>query len=267
MAAAEAARPDAIVHLAAQAGVRHSLKFPRAYVEANLVGTFNLMEAARRLGVGHLVFASTSSVYGADTPVPFRETDAADHPLTLYAASKKAGEAMTHSYSHLWNIPTTVARFFTVYGPWGRPDMALAKFVDGILNDQPIEVFNHGRMERDFTYVDDIVEGLVRLLRTPPEKGRPAPGGVDSLSPVAPWRVVNIGQGRPVGLLDFIQAIETALGRRARLNLAPMQPGDTPSTFADSDLLYALTGYRPATPLETGVAAYCDWRRDYYRVG
>jgi UDP-glucuronate 4-epimerase len=266
MAAAEAARPDAIVHLAAQAGVRHSLKFPRAYVEANLVGTFNLMEAARRLGVGHLVFASTSSVYGADTPVPFRETDAADHPLTLYAASKKAGEAMTHSYSHLWNIPTTVVRFFTVYGPWGRPDMALARFVEGILADRPIDVFNHGDMSRDFTYVADLVEALVRLLAVIPQRGCPAAGAPDSLSAVAPWRLVNIGRGQPVRLGDFIAAIETALGRQARINALPLQPGDTKATFASADLLRALTAYRPATPLAEGVAAYCAWYRDYYGV-
>jgi UDP-glucuronate 4-epimerase len=217
-AAAEAAAPEIIVHLAAQAGVRYSLEDPRAYVDSNLIGTFNVMEAARRLSVRHLVLASTSSVYGSDEAVPFRETEGANHPLTFYAASKKAGEQMSHAYSHLWNIPTTAARFFTVYGPWGRPDMALFKFVDAMLKDQSIDVFNHGVMERDFTYIDDLVEGLVRLMKVVPDRSRPAAGGIDSLSPVAPWRVVNIGGGHPVSLMDFIAAIEQALGRKALLN-------------------------------------------------
>jgi UDP-glucuronate 4-epimerase len=264
-AAAEAAAPEAIVHLAAQAGVRYSLENPGAYVQSNLVGTFNVMEAARRLKVGQLLLASTSSVYGADGPVPFVESAAADHPLTLYAASKKACEAMTHSYSHLWGIPTTVARFFTVYGPWGRPDMALGRFVEAILADRPIDLFNAGDMKRDFTYVDDLVEALVRLMAAAPERGRPV-GPLDSLSPVAPWRVVNIGRGQPVELMDFVAAIERALGRKARFNLLPMQAGDSPITFASADLLHALTGYRPATPVETGVAAYCDWYRSYHAL-
>jgi UDP-glucuronate 4-epimerase len=260
----ETAAPEVIVHLAAQAGVRYSLEDPRAYVDANLVGTFNVMEAARRQSVRHLVLASTSSVYGASESVPFLETERADHPLTFYAASKKAGEVMTHAYSHLWNIPTTVTRFFTVYGPWGRPDMALFKFVEAILKDQPIDVFNHGVMERDFTYIDDLVEGLVRLISVVPERSRPAPGGIDSLSPVAPWRAVNIGRGSPVSLMDFIAAIEQVLGRKALLNLMPMQPGDAPATYASADLLEALTGYRPDTPLETGVAAFCEWYKTYH---
>ena len=265
-AAAEAAAPEAIVHLAAQAGVRYSLENPGAYVQANLVGTFNVMEVARRLGVGQLLFASTSSVYGADETIPFLETARADHPLSLYAASKKAGEAMTHSYSHLWNIPTTVARFFTVYGPWGRPDMALARFVEAILADRPIDLFNHGDMDRDFTYVDDLIEGLVRLMAVVPERGRPV-GPLDSLSPIAPWRVVNIGRGQPVRLTDFVAAIERALGRKARLNLLPMQAGDVPVTYAGADVLYALTGYRPSTPVDVGVAAYCAWREAYHARG
>jgi UDP-glucuronate 4-epimerase len=262
-AVAEAAAPEAIVHLAAQAGVRYSLENPGAYVQSNLVGTFNIMEAARRLQVRQLLLASSSSVYGADVPVPFLESAPADHPLSLYAASKKAGEAMTHAYSHLWDIPTTAARFFTVYGPWGRPDMALGRFVEAILADRPIDLFNHGDMERDFTYIGDLVEGLVRLMAAPPQRGRPV-GPLDSLSPVAPWRVVNIGQGSPVALMDFVGAIERALGRRARLNFLPMQAGDSPITFAGSDLLHALTGYRPATHVATGVAAYCEWHKDYY---
>lgn len=264
--AAESAAPEAIVHLAGQAGVRYSLENPSAYVQSNLVGTFNVMEVARRLRVGRLLLASTSSVYGADGAVPFVETACADHPLTLYAASKKACEAMTHSYSHLWDIPTTVARFFTVYGPWGRPDMALGRFVEAMLADRPIDLFNAGDMQRDFTYIDDLVEALVRLMAVVPERGRPA-GPLDSLSPVAPWRTVNIGRGHPVSLMDFVAAIERALGRAARLNLLPMQAGDSPTTFASAELLQALTGYRPATPVETGVAAYCAWYESYYGRG
>jgi UDP-glucuronate 4-epimerase len=257
-------RPSVVVHLAAQAGVRYSLENPRAYIDSNLVGTFNVMEAARDIGVAHLLLASTSSVYGADEAVPFEETIGADHPLTLYAATKKAGEAMTHAYSHLWSLPTTALRFFTVYGPWGRPDMALAKFVDGILRDRPIDVFNHGKLERDFTYVDDLVEAMVRLIATPPVLGAPVTGATDSLSPVAPWRVVNIGPGHPTPLMAFIGAIERALGREARLNFLPMQKGDAPATFARAELLWALTGYRPATPLDEGVAAYCAWHKAYH---
>jgi UDP-glucuronate 4-epimerase len=265
-AAVDAAAPDAIVHFAAQAGVRYSLENPGAYVQSNLVGTYNVMEAARRLNVAQLLFASTSSVYGADGAVPFLESAPADHPLTLYAASKKSCEAMTHSYSHLWGIPTTVARFFTVYGPWGRPDMALGRFVEAMLADRPIDLFNAGVMKRDFTYIDDLVEALVRLMAAAPERGRPI-GPLDSLSQVAPWRVVNIGHGAPVDLMDFVAAIERALGRKARLNLMPMQPGDSPITFADADLLHALTGYRPDTPVEAGVAAYCAWYASYHGLG
>jgi len=260
---AQARQPEAIVHLAAQAGVRYSLENPRAYVDANLVGAFNVMELARTLKVRHLLAASTSSVYGANAATPFAETDRIAHPLTLYAATKGAAEQMTHAYSHLWAIPTTLFRFFTVYGPWGRPDMALFKFVAAILRDEPIEVYNNGEMWRDFTYVDDLVEGVVRLIDTPPQPGKPARGAVDSLSPVAPWRVVNIGRGETVNLMDFIAAIETALGRKARLNLMPMQPGDVPKTFADASLLEALTGYRPATSVAEGVAAFCAWYETY----
>jgi UDP-glucuronate 4-epimerase len=259
---AAAARPDAIVHLAAQAGVRHSLEAPRDYLDSNLTGTFNVMEAARVLGVAHLLFASTSSVYGANAAVPFRETDAADHPLTFYAASKKAGEAMTHSYAHLWNIPTTVFRFFTVYGPWGRPDMALFKFAQAMLQDRPIEVYNQGRLQRDFTYVEDLVEAIVRLTAAPPRRGEPV-GPMDSLSPAAPWRVVNIGRGEPVKLMDFIAILEGALGRSAMIDFKPMQPGDMESTFASADLLHALTGYRPDSTPDVGVQAFCDWFTAY----
>ncbi len=264
MAIARAAAPDAIAHLAAQAGVRHSLNDPRAYLDANVVGTFNVMEAARDQRVGHLLVASSSSVYGGGKDTPFRETARADHPLSIYAATKKAGEELTHAYSHLWALPTTVARFFTVYGPWGRPDMALSLFVDAILRGRPITVYGHGDMERDFTYVDDLVEALVRLLAAPPELGRPLEGVGDSLSPTAPWRVVNIGPGHPIRLGDFVAAIERALGQAATQDLQPIQPGESRVTFANADLLEALTGFRPGTPLDEGVTAFCDWRRHYY---
>ncbi|HEX3916054.1 MAG TPA: NAD-dependent epimerase/dehydratase family protein [Caulobacteraceae bacterium] len=264
-AAFERAAPEVIVHLAAQAGVRYSLENPGAYVDANLVGTFNVLELARQAGVRHLLYASTSSIYGVSEKRPFAETDPADHPLTLYAASKKAGELMSHSYSHLWNIPTTAFRFFTVYGPWGRPDMAPWIFADAIAAGRPIEVHNEGEIWRDFTYVDDLVEAIVRLIPLPPVKGQPV-AAIDSLSPVAPWRVVNIGRGEPVKLTALIDAIETALGRTAERRLTPMQPGDVPLTFASAELLHALTGYRPTTPLNEGAALFCDWFSDYHNL-
>lgn len=255
--------PDAIVHLAAQAGVRYSLERPDAYVGANLVGTFNLLEAVRAHPVRHLLMASTSSVYGGNENMPFGETDRTDFPVSLYAATKKAGEAMSHSYAHLWKIPTTCFRFFTVYGPWGRPDMAPYKFVDAITHGRPIEIYGHGRMQRDFTYVGDLVDALARLIAIAPEAGHPvtAEGVSDSLSPVAPWRTVNIGGGRPVELMDFIAAIETALGRKAEKIMLDMQKGDVSATFADPALLDALIGDRPATPLAEGIAAFVDWYR------
>ncbi|MEO7027398.1 MAG: NAD-dependent epimerase/dehydratase family protein [Caulobacteraceae bacterium] len=261
---AEEYRPEVIVHLAAQAGVRYSLENPRAYVDSNLIGTFNVMEIARTLGVRHLLLASTSSVYGANEVMPFVETERADHPLTLYAATKKSTENMTHAYSHLWSIPTTVFRFFSIYGPWGRPDMALFKFVERMLRDEPIDVYNDGVMERDFTYVGDLVEAVTRLIELPPERDRPVGGDRDSLSPAAPWRVVNIGRGAPVKLMDFVAEIERCLGVRARCNFLPMQPGDVPRTFADASLLERLTGYRPDTPIAEGVGAFCDWYRTYH---
>ena len=202
--------------------------------------------------------ASTSSVYGANTQTPFAETDRADHPLTLYAATKKAGEEMSHAYSHLWDLPTTVMRFFTVYGPWGRPDMALFKFVEAIRAGEAIPLFNHGDLERDFTYVGDLSRAILALMAAPPRRGEPV-GEMDTLSPAAPWRVVNIGRGQPVRLMDFVAAVEAALGVKARLDMLPMQAGDMAATFAKGDLLEALTGYRPDTPLETGVRAFCDW--------
>ncbi|HEY1878771.1 MAG TPA: NAD-dependent epimerase/dehydratase family protein [Caulobacteraceae bacterium] len=259
---AKAAQPEVVVHLAAQAGVRYGMDNPRAYIEGNLVGTFNLLEAVRRLNLRHLLIASTSSVYGDNPEVPFKESDRTAHPLSLYAATKGAGELISHSYSHLWGIPTTVFRFFTVYGPWGRPDMALFKFVDAILKGKPIEVFNDGDLQRDFTYIDDLVEAICRLIDAPPELGRAAEG--DSLSPTAPWRVVNIGRGEPVNLMEFIAATERALGQKAKIEFLPMQPGDVHRTFADSGLLETLTGYRPFTSLDEGVKAFCDWRQEFY---
>jgi len=260
------AKADVIVHLAAQAGVRYSLENPRAYVGSNLVGTFNLLELARRHKPRHFIFGSTSSVYGANIEAPFKETSRADHPLSLYAATKKAGELMLHSYAHLFELPATAIRFFTVYGPWGRPDMALFKFVDAILADRSIDVYGEGKMSRDFTYIDDLVEAIVRLVPLAParESAHLSDGG-DSLSPAAPFRVVNIGRGSPVDLLDFVAAIERSLGRKAKRNMLPMQPGDVPATFASADLLQSLTGYRPATAIEDGVGAFVKWYKEYYR--
>lgn len=264
--AVAAVQPEVIVHLAAQAGVRYSLEHPESYVSGNLVGTFNVLEAARNAGVKHLMCASTSSVYGGNARMPFRETDATDSPMSLYAATKKAGEAMSHSYAHLWGIPTTCFRFFTVYGPWGRPDMALFKFVAAIEKGQPIEIFGEGRMERDFTFVDDLVEAVIRLIGRAPEVGNPvrAEGVIDSLSPVAPWRVVNIAGGAPVGLLEFVDAIERQLGKAAKRELLPMQKGDMGETHADAGLLQALTGYVPGTGVDAGVKAFVDWWRGEY---
>lgn len=260
-------RPDIIVHLAAQAGVRYSLENPRAYIDSNIIGTFNVMEVARRHKVAHLLMASTSSVYGANESMPFRETDKADGQLTIYAATKKANESMAHAYAHLWNIPTTMFRFFTVYGPWGRPDLAYFKFTEAILNDRPIDIYNHGEMYRDFTYVTDLVRAIRLLIDVAPE--RPAEGVVpagDSLSPVAPWRVVNIGNSQKVRLLDMIEAIEDCLGKKAIRNYMDMQPGDVPATWADAGLLQQLTGYRPQTELRDGIAQFVAWYRDHYRL-
>ncbi len=261
---ADAFAPDVIVHLAAQAGVRYSLENPRAYLDANVIGTFNVMEAARRLNVQHLLMASTSSVYGANTEMPFIETEKADTQLTIYAATKKANESMGHSYAHLYNLPTTMFRFFTVYGPWGRPDLALYKFVDAILDDRPIDIYNHGDMYRDFTYVDDLVRAIRLLIDAVPV--RPADGVVDegdSLSPVAPYRVVNIGNSDKVRLLDFIDAIEVALGQKAKRNYMDMQMDDVPATWANAELLQKLTGYRPQTDFRDGIARFVEWYRQY----
>jgi UDP-glucuronate 4-epimerase len=264
----ERERPDVIVHLAAQAGVRYSLEDPRAYVEANLVGAFNILECARMLGVGHLLMASTSSAYGANGDLPFHETQRTAYPLTLYAATKQANEAMAHSYAHLWKIPTTMFRFFTVYGPWGRPDMALFKFVQAGLKGEAIEVYGHGKMARDFTFVTDLVRGIRLLIDTPPvEPASPEdilPG--DSLSPVAPWRIVNIGNSTKVPLMDLVNEIERALGVALKKTFLGMQKGDVPETWADCSLLQRLTGYQPETGLHEGVAEFVAWYRDHYRV-
>ena len=257
--------PDVIIHLAAQAGVRYSLENPRAYIESNVVGTFNVMEAARRHEVRHLLMASTSSVYGANDKMPFTETDRADTQLTIYAATKKANESMAHSYAHLWDLPTTMFRFFTVYGPWGRPDLAYYKFVDAILDGRPIDVYNHGDMYRDFTHVSDLVRGIRMLTEAVPVRSD-KPGDIvdfDSLSPVAPFRVVNIGNSDKVRLLDFIDAIEDALGTEATRNYMPMQPGDVHATWADTRLLRELTGFEPSTDFREGIREFVDWYRDY----
>lgn len=260
-------QPQRVVNLAAQAGVRYSIQNPRAYVDSNLVGFVNVLEACRHYGVEHLVYASTSSVYGANTRMPFSVHDNVDHPLSLYAATKKANELMAHTYSHLYGLPTTGLRFFTVYGPWGRPDMALFLFTRAILAGEPIDVFNYGHHRRDFTYIDDIVEGVIRVLdrvATPnPDWSSDAP---DPATSRAPYRLYNIGSHRPVELMRYIEVLEDCLGRKAIRNLLPMQPGDVPDTYADVEALVRDVGYQPATPIEVGVARFVDWYREYYRV-
>ena len=258
-------KPDVVIHLAAQAGVRYSIENPRSYLESNIVGTFELLEAARAHPPQHLLLASTSSVYGANEEMPYRETDKADHQLSFYAATKKSTEAMAHSYAHLFGLPTTMFRFFTVYGPWGRPDMALFKFTKAILRGDPIDVYNHGDMKRDFTYIDDLVEGIRLLIDVPPGDDEGA-GDHDSKSPVAPWRIVNIGNSQAVQLTDFIAAIEEATGRTAERNLMPMQAGDVPATWAEAGLLKSLTDYAPTTSVRDGVRKFVDWYREYYQV-
>lgn len=258
-------QPDVIVHLAAQAGVRYSLENPRAYLDSNVIGTFNVMEAARRNAVQHLLMASTSSVYGANEDMPFTETEKADTQLTIYAATKKANESMAHAYAHLWDLPTTMFRFFTVYGPWGRPDLALYKFVDAMLDGRPVDIYNHGHMYRDFTYVDDLVRAITLLIDAVPERpASPADIAVgDSLSPVAPFRIVNIGNNDKIRLLDFISAVEASLGIKAIRNYMPMQPGDVLATWADASLLERLTNYRPATDFRDGIEKFVAWFREY----
>ena len=254
---------DAVVNLAAQAGVRYSIENPAAYIDANLVGFGHILEGCRHSGVGHLVYASSSSVYGSNTELPFSEKHNVDHPISLYAASKKANELMAHAYAHLYGMPATGLRFFTVYGPWGRPDMALFKFTRGILNDEPIPVFNRGEMVRDFTYVDDIVEGVIRVIDRPATVS----DGVNEpdRSASAPWRIFNIGNSHRVPLMDYIQALEKALGKQATLDLLPMQDGDVPATEADVTALESDLGYRPRVKVEEGVQHFVDWYRSYYR--
>jgi UDP-glucuronate 4-epimerase len=254
--------PDVVIHLAAQAGVRYSNEHPETYIQSNLVGTFNLLDACAKNKPRHLLIASTSSVYGGNQSIPFREIDAADWPVSLYAATKKAAEALSHSYAHLHRIPMTCFRFFTVYGPWGRPDMALFKFVSAIEKSEPIDVYGYGAMRRDFTYVRDVVDAIVKLIDVIPASTRVGP--LDSLSAVAPWRSVNIGGGNPVDLRDFISIIESVVRRRATTRMHPMQPGDVVETFASSDLLELLTGYRPETTLVKGVTEFVRWYREYY---
>jgi UDP-glucuronate 4-epimerase len=263
----EESAPELVFHLAAQAGVRYSLENPQAYIASNVVGSFNILELCRELRPKHLLIASTSSVYGASTDFPLAETDRSDHPLTVYAATKKSVETLAHSYAHLWDMPITVFRFFSAYGPWGRPDMALFKFVQNILAGRPIDVYNHGNMERDFTYVDDLVEVIVRLAdRIPTRAGDATDVVTDSSSPVAPYRLVNIGGGHPVSLLRFIEDIEQALGRKADRNYMAMQPGDVSRTEASTEFLKALIGYLPETPTAIGVREFVHWYREYYRV-
>jgi UDP-glucuronate 4-epimerase len=263
----KAQRPQRVINLAAQAGVRYSIENPYAYIESNIVGFAHILEGCRNHGVDHLVYASSSSVYGANTAMPFTVHQNVDHPLSLYAASKKANELIAHSYSNLYNLPTTGLRFFTVYGPWGRPDMALFKFTKAIIEDKPIQVFNYGKHRRDFTYVDDVVEGVVRALDHPatPNDGwdseHPDPG-----TSKAPWRVYNIGNNSPVQLLDYIEAIEKALGKNAQKELLPIQAGDVPDTYADVKDLVEQFDYCPATPIEVGIDRFVSWYRDYFKV-
>ena len=260
-------RPQRVVNLAAQAGVRYSLENPHAYIDSNIVGFLNILEACRHRGVEHLVYASSSSVYGANRKLPFAVEDSVDHPVSLYAASKKANELMAHTYSHLFGLPTTGLRFFTVYGPWGRPDMALFLFTRNILAGKPIDVFNHGRHTRDFTYVDDIVEGVIRTLdRVPGPDPDYDPLAPNPGSSSAPYRVYNIGNHRPVQLLRYIEVLEQCLGRKAQMNLLPLQPGDVPDTEADVAALQRDTGYSPNTGIEDGIRRFVDWYRDFYRV-
>lgn len=258
--------PEVVVHLAAQAGVRYSLQNPRAYIASNIGGSFNVLELCRRLSPAHLLIASTSSVYGASSDFPIQELARSDQPLSLYAASKKSVEVVAHSYSHLWSLPTTILRFFTAYGPWGRPDMALSLFVERILAGRPIDIYNHGNLGRDFTYIDDLVEAVVRLCVKPPARTEAGAPLGEAVASVAPYRIVNIGGGQPVSLLQFIEQIENALGMKARRNLMELQPGDVFHTEASTKLLEALIGYRPTTSISLGIPRFVEWYREYYRV-
>ncbi len=258
---------DRVIHLAAQAGVRYSLQNPHAYIESNVVGFTNILEGCRHAGVQHLVYASSSSVYGGNTKMPFSEHDSVDHPVSLYAATKKANELMAHTYSHLYGLPTTGLRFFTVYGPWGRPDMALFLFTKAILEGRAIDVFNHGKMQRDFTYVDDIVEGVIRVLdRIASPNAAYDASRADPATSNVPYRVFNIGNNNPVPLLDFIGCIENALGKKAEKNLLPLQDGDVPETYANTDALNEWVGFVPGTSIEQGIGRFVAWYREYYKV-
>ena len=258
---------DRVIHLAAQAGVRYSLQNPHAYVDSNLIGFVNILEGCRHSQVQHLVYASSSSVYGGNTKMPFSEHDSVDHPVSLYAATKKANELMAHTYSHLYNLPTTGLRFFTVYGPWGRPDMALFLFTKAILEGRPIDVYNYGNMQRDFTYVDDIVEGVIRVLdRVATVNPAYDPSLADPATSSVPYRVFNIGNNNPVPLLDFIGCIEDALGQKAEKKLLPLQDGDVPATYANTDALQDWVGFVPGTNVQTGIANFVAWYRDYYKA-
>jgi len=260
-------QPDFIIHLAAQAGVRYSLENPRDYINSNIVGTFNIMELAKKIRIKHLLMASTSSVYGANSDMPFKEIEKTDTQLTIYSATKKANESMAHSYSYLWKVPTTIFRFFTVYGPWGRPDMALFKFVNAILSEKPIDIYNHGEMYRDFTNVKDIVHAIELLInKIPNNQNNKITIKKDSLSSVAPFRIVNIGNSNKIKLLDFIEVIEKILKKKAIRNYLPMQKGDVHATWADTSLLKELTNYKPQTNFEDGIFHFIKWYRDYYRV-
>lgn len=260
---------DVVIHLAAQAGVRYSIEDPKSYVQANLLGAYELLEAARAHKPDHLLMASTSSVYGANTKMPYKETDKVDTQMSFYAATKKANEAMAHSYAHLYDIPTTMFRFFTVYGPWGRPDMAPIRFAKAIYADEPIDIYNHGKMKRDFTYVEDLTEGILRLIDAAPvrpESEDDIEDG-DSLSAVAPFRQVNIGNAEPVPLMEFIAAMESAIGVEAKKNYMDIQPGDVPATWADITLLKRLTGFAPSTDVKTGAQKFVEWYKEYYKQG
>jgi UDP-glucuronate 4-epimerase len=264
----EKEKPDIVVHLAAQAGVRYSIENPRIYIKSNIIGTFELLEAARVFPPKHMLLASTSSAYGVNKKMPFKEKDKADHQISFYAATKKSTENIAHSYSHLFNLPITMFRFFTVYGPWGRPDMALFKFTKAILEGKKIDVYNNGNMSRDFTYIDDLIEAIMQLLFLVPEikkQIKPGQAETDHISPVAPFRIVNIGNSKPEKLTDFIKSIENSIGIKAKINLMPMQPGDVSETWADTNFLKQLTGFSPKTKISDGVKSFVNWYRKYYK--
>lgn len=260
--------PEIIIHLAAQAGVRYSIENPRSYIESNILGTFELLEAARKHAPKHVLLASTSSTYGANKKMPYKETDKSDHQLSIYAATKKSTENLSHSYSHLFNMPITVFRFFTVYGPWGRPDMAVFKFTKAILNNEKLDIYNHGKLERDFTYIDDLVQGIRELINCIPDqdKNNLNVPNIDSKSPTAPFRIVNIGNSKPIKILDLIKAIEKKVGKKAQINFMPMQPGDIKKTWADTRLLNSLTNISAKTSIDCGINKFINWFRDYYNL-